>query len=133
MHSAPPFLRDNQGNVFFENFLIQSCRRLIPVKNINALNRKSAVWGYEVYEKNPAFLCNYAFGETLLIGLYKSVVLGAEPFRAAWKEIYELSVSVDRLVTDVEIYEIFLRHAPEDKIGRLKEIFQEWHGGNFPE
>ena len=57
--------------------------------------------------------------------------MGEQPFKTAWKNIYEPSESVDRLVTEEEVYELFLQNTPSDRTEELKEVYQQWHGSEF--
>ena len=124
------FGRDIRGVISVENFGVVACRQRVQVKNIDEINRITAELGYEVSKGYIGSLCHSVYGEMLILSLFVDYGFPIEPFRAALKELYQLYGSADRLVTDEEIYAIFLKHAPDDKIYNVSKLFQEWHGGD---
>lgn len=122
-------LEERRKNLVSNHGQVTFCKDRRGISSIQKLLDLIAEKGYHEASNSTAFFCNYSYGEILFLDLYKT--MGDAPFREAWNEIYELSESVDRLVTEDEIYEAFLSRVPADKISEFKEIYQRWHGGEF--
>ncbi len=88
-----------------------------------------AAQGYSKYTSSLSFLCNYALGEFLLLELYQA--MGFEGSSTAWNELYRLSESEGREVTEVEIRQAFLSHASTDQLDEVLRLYQRWHRGDF--
>ena len=73
--------------------------------------------------------CYHNYGEKIIRGL--KAAMGDEPFHTAWKEIFQTGIEEDRIFTDEEIYQLFLKHAPTDRITRTNQVFVQYHGGDF--
>ena len=111
------------------NSSLRYCETRLGIKSINKLLERISAQGYQTHIDSPSFFCNYAYGEILFLDLYPT--LGDEPFREAWKEIYELSLSEDQVVAEDKIYHAFLSRVAPDKVAEFREIYQRWHGGDF--
>ena len=57
--------------------------------------------------------------------------MGDEPFQAVWREIFQTAIGDNLEFTDAEIYQLFLKHAPTDRITRVNQVFINFHGGDF--
>lgn len=90
-----------------------------------------AAQGYSKYQSSLSFLCNYALGEFLLLELYQA--MGFDGSSDAWNELYLLSKSEGREVTEVEIRQAFLSHASTDQLDEVLSLYQRWHRGDFPQ
>ncbi|PKB79053.1 MAG: hypothetical protein BZY88_15320 [SAR202 cluster bacterium Io17-Chloro-G9] len=77
------------------------------------------------HHDGPLWPCNYYFGESLLTDLFDT--MGEQPFRQAWTEIYLAGSGR----SEEEVYRIFLSHSPLDKVDQVKEVYANWHGGDF--
>ena len=108
--------------------------RNCAVRGINDLQRlidKLAESGYSEHSASPFFICNYHYGEALFLNLFET--LGEEAFRHAWTEIYRLTQSEARPISEIEIYQAFRNNIPPDKLADLNSVYQRWHGGEIPE
>lgn len=77
------------------------------------------------------FICNYRVGESFFLQLFNT--LGADPFRLAFGELYKLSQTEKRQITEDEIYSAFLRHTTENTESEFKRLYAELHGGEIRE
>lgn len=75
------------------------------------------------------FICNYRVGERFFVRLFNT--LGAEPFRAAFGELYQLSQDENRQITEGEIYSAFLKHTTASTEAAFKTLYTSVHGGDF--
>jgi len=57
--------------------------------------------------------------------------MGDELFQAAWREIFRTGIRDNLKFTDAEIYQLFLKHTPTDRIARVNQVFINFHGGDF--
>ena len=73
--------------------------------------------------------CPYSLGEFFLTNLFE--MLGKEAFGAAIRELYLLSRSQLRWVTEEEIYQAFLDHTPARELRAFQYLYERWHGGAF--
>jgi hypothetical protein len=73
--------------------------------------------------------CYNNYGEKIIRGLKAAMDDG--PFHAAWREIFQTNIEEDRKFTDAEIYQLFLKHTPTDRISRVNKVFVQLHGGDF--
>lgn len=79
--------------------------------------------------------CNYILGEYLLLSLY--FAMGKDGLAAALRELYLIEshgiVTVGepspRYPTDVEVFQIFLRHTPPGQEHAVRDVYRRIHGG----
>ena len=64
-----------------------------------------------------------------MLELYQA--MGFEGSSTAWNELYRLSESEGREVTEVEIRQAFLSHASTDQLDEVLRLYQRWHRGDF--
>ena len=103
--------------------------------------------GLAAHQETQYFICNYSYGEFFFINLYETI--GHDPFRAAFGDLYLLSLDVGRPmtedeiyqavlrlslgegrpVTEDEIYQAFLRHTPADSVEAFQSVYSDLHGG----
>lgn len=114
----------------YSNSDVAYCERNLGVPNIQKLIGYIERDGYYEHRDSQSYICNYILGEYLFLNLYET--MGQERFKAALNETYNASISSDRLITEEEIYQAFLRHTPKDKTSDFQEIYDRWHGGQFP-
>lgn len=114
----------------FANSDVAYCDRSLGVPNIKKILEFIERDGYYAHHDSETYICNYILGEYLFLNLYE--VMGQVSFTAALNEIYNASESEDRLITEDEIYQAFLRHTPKEKISDFQDIYDQWHGGQFP-
>ena len=57
----------------------------------------------------------------------------ARPHNLAWWEIIRRGIGEGIRFTDLEIYQVFIGHAPADKVSAVKRVFVRFHGGDFLE
>jgi hypothetical protein len=74
-------------------------------------------------------LCYHNYGEKIIRGL--KAAMGDELFQAAWREIFRTGIRDNLKFTDAEIYQLFLKHTPTDRIARVNQVFINFHGGDF--
>ena len=79
--------------------------------------------------RTPVSDANYSLGEFFLTNLFE--MLGEEAFGAAIGDLYLLSRSERRRVTEEEIYQAFLEHTPAKRIRGFRYLYERWHGGSF--
>ncbi len=101
----------------------------IGITRVQKLVDMVAEVGIVAHIQTPYYICNYILGEWLLLNLYET--MGPDPFRAAWKEIYLLMLSREASLTEEEIYTVFLRNTPPAQAGAVKNVYAQWHGGDF--
>jgi hypothetical protein len=101
----------------------------IGITRVQKLVDMVAEVGLVAHLQTPYYICNYILGEWLLLNLYDT--MGPDPFRAAWKEVYQLMLSKEASLTEEEIYTVFLRHTPASKASAVKGVYARWHGGEF--
>ena len=111
-----------------EQIPIRFCR-IQGVDSIQELIDILARDGLEKHQASEVFGCNYNYGEVLFRYLYET--MGHDAFRSAWKDIYFFAQSLDREITEKEIYDKFLNHVPDSKLTTFKSIYKRWHGGEF--
>ena len=92
------------------------------MRNIREFNER-------VRESDSRLGCNYSLGEFFLTNLFE--MLGEEAFGAAIGDLYLLSRSERRRVTEEEIYQAFLEHTPAKRIRGFRYLYERWHGGSF--
>ena len=63
-------------------------------------------------------------------GTFMSLI-GKNAFRSALNEIYLTGQSLDRDMTEEEIYQTFRSYTPERKLRFLVFHYGYWHGGEF--
>ena len=86
-------------------------------------------------EQVAGYYCTHILGEYLLRELKD--VLGKNAMSSAMNEIYVVSgghVPALRFSTppsEEEIFEAFMKHAPAQRRGEVRELFQTLHGGDF--
>ena len=90
--------------------------------NIRELNER-------VSEAGRYLGCNYSLGEFFLTNLFR--ILGEEAFGAAIRDLYLLSRSELRWVTEEEIYQAFREHTPPRQVRAFQYLYERWHGGAF--
>ena len=73
--------------------------------------------------------CYHNYGEKIIRGL--KTAMGAEPFQTAWREIFQTGIEEDRTFTDPELYQLFIKNTPADKIAGVNQVFVRFHGGDF--
>ena len=108
---------------------VRWCKDKKGVSTIRELLDFAEQQGYYGHQESIQYFCNYAIGEVLFLDLLE--VMGDQPFRTAWQNIYLLSESVDRLVSEEEIYNIFIQEAPSNRIDEFEQVYGRWHGGTF--
>ena len=113
----------------YSNSDVVYCERNLGVPNIQKLIGYIERDGYYEHRDSQSYICNYILGEYLFLNLYET--MGQERFTAALNETYNASISSDRLITEEEIYQAFLRHTPKDKTSDFQQIYHRWHGGRF--
>ncbi len=86
--------------------------------------------GFAAHQETQYFICNYSYGEFFFINLYETI--GHDPFRAAFGDLYLLSLDEGRPVTEDEIYQAFLQHTPAASVGAFQSVYSDLHGGDFP-
>lgn len=84
------------------------------------------IQGAAKHYASPYFLCHYILGEYLLIKLLQTI--GPENSNA-WTELYLLSESEERAVTEADIYQAFSRAGQSNE---FQAVYDRWHGGEFP-
>jgi len=104
---------------------------LMGMSNLQKLIDHLTSEGYSAHQGTPYFPCNYSRGEHLFFKLYET--LESNPFRAAWKELYQLAIKEGRPLTEQEIYATFRRHTPPDKLAEFEGVYSRLHGGEFSE
>ena len=109
---------------------VQYCNRL-GVNTIRRLLEIQEQEGMEKHRATPIFICNYSLGEQLLLNLHEAI--GVDSLRAAFKEMYLLAQSVDRPLTEQEIFDTFRRYTPSDKAAEFEEVYGRFHGSEFSE
>ena len=114
----------------YGNSDVNYCVQSLGVPNIQKLIDFMERDGYYKHRDSQYYICNYILGEYLFLNLYE--VMGQVQFTAALNETYNAAKSADRLITEEEIYQAFLRHSPKEKISDFQEIYDRWHGGRFP-
>lgn len=114
----------------YTNSDVAYCDRNLGIRNIQKLIDLIERDGYYEHQDSPYYICNYILGEYLFLNLYET--MGRDQFAAALNDTYNVSKSTDRLITEEEIYQAFLRHTPEDKLSDFQEIYDRWHGGGIP-
>ena len=92
------------------------------IHNIRQLNER-------MRETGVRLPCNYRLGEFFLHNLFE--ILGEEAFGSALGELYLLSRSERRRVTEEEIYQAFREHTPAKQIRRFQYLYKRWHDGAF--
>ena len=92
------------------------------MRNIKQLNERQR-------ESDSFIHCNYNLGGFFLLTMFET--LGEEAMGAAIRELYLLSVSERRPVTEEEIYQTLLKHTPAHRQGRFRIMYRRWHGGSF--
>ena len=92
------------------------------MKNIRQLNERTR-------ELDHPIPCHYSLGEFFLHNLFE--ILGEEAFGSALGELYLLSRSERRRVTEEEIYQAFREHTPAKRIRGFRYLYERWHGGSF--
>ena len=85
--------------------------------------------GVAKHYASPYFLCHYILGEYLLIKLLQTI--GPENSNG-WTELYLLSESEGRAVTEAEIYQAFTRDLDAGQTNDFHGVYARWHGGEFP-
>ena len=85
--------------------------------------------GYEELQERGAAGCIWYYGEGLLLDVYD--LIGKDAFRSALNEIYLTGQSLDRDMTEEEIYQTFRSYTPERKLRFLVFHYGYWHGGEF--
>ena len=85
--------------------------------------------GYAEHAASPYFLCNYILGESLLINLHQTT---GPDSPNAWQELYLLSESEGRAVTEDEIHQAFGRDLSGNQTNDFNGVYDRWHGGVFP-
>lgn len=114
----------------FTNSDVAYCDRNLGIPNIRKILDFIERDGYYEHRDSQSYICNYILGEYLFLNLYQA--MGQERFTAALNETYNASISSDRLISEEEIYQSFLRHTPKEKTNDFQEIYDRWHGGQFP-
>ena len=107
---------------------IQRCQ-VKGVNNIQKLIDKLAQDGWAKHRESEIYWCNYSFGEALFSHLYETI--GESAFRAAWKDLYHSGATRRSNLAELEIYQKFVEHTPEERLQEFKEIYKRWHGGEF--
>ena len=92
------------------------------IQNIKQLNERQR-------ESDSFIHCNYNLGSFFLFKMFET--LGEEAMGAAIRELYLLSTSEWRPVTEEEIYQTLLKHTPAHRQGRFRIMYRRWHGGSF--
>ena len=103
--------------------------RVKSVDSIQELIDKLARDGWEKHQDSEVYTCNYSYGEVLFLYLYETI--GHDAFRSAWQDIYFFAQSLDREITEEEIYDKFRNHVPDSKLATFQNIYKRWHGGEF--
>ncbi|MFQ6029768.1 MAG: hypothetical protein ACE5Q6_20000, partial [Dehalococcoidia bacterium] len=85
--------------------------------------------GYREHQQTPQFICNYWVGESFFLTLYATV--GHQAFTASWQEIYLLTQSTQRPITEAEIFSTFLGNTQSDQVEGFKQLYSSMHGGDF--
>lgn len=88
------------------------------------------VQGLAEHQTTPYFLCNYILGEFLLLELYQTI--GLVGTSVAWTELYSISKSEGRAVTDEQIHRAFLGNTSTGQVVDFHAVYDRWHGGVFP-
>ena len=101
----------------------------LSIDTIQDLIDKLAEEGRAIHVEQAYDICNYARGENLFLNLYTTI--GADSFRAAWNELYQLAQQEQRPVTEEEIYQAFLRNTAANAVSEFKELYLSLHGGDF--
>jgi len=114
----------------FINSPVSVCNRDYGIKNIQKLLDLIETDGYYGHRDQPYYYCNYKLGESFLLSLYET--MGHDPFTAAFKEIYQLSTTESRRITEEEIYRSFLDNTPAGRVVDFKALYDSRHGGKFP-
>jgi hypothetical protein len=86
----------------FVNSDVAYCDRSLGVPNIQKLLDFIERDGYYEHRDSQSYICNYILGEYLLLNLYEA--MGQERFTAALNETYNAAKTLDRLITEEEIY-----------------------------
>ena len=101
------------------------------VDNIRELNEATAGLSYSEARELPFWLCHYSIGEFFVLNAYNA--LGRDAVSSALKELYLLTRSEHRPVTEEEIYRAFLSSTPPEKVADFNELYRKIHGGEIPE
>ena len=80
-------------------------------------------------KSDPRHVCNYSLGAYFLLSLLET--LGEEATGAALGELFLLTVSENRSVTEEEIYRAFLKHTPAGLEEEFRDIYRRLHGGPY--
>ena len=94
------------------------------IRNIQQLNVRQS----RIHNVGP-HICNYPMGEHFLLML--TLTVGKEASSAALRELYLLSQSQGRPVTEEEIYRAFLKHTPPALEDEFRALYKRLHGGTF--
>ena len=92
------------------------------MRNIQELNERQRASDSYIH-------CNYNLGGFFLLKMFET--LGEEAMGGAIRELYLLSTSERRPVTEEEIYQTLLKHTPAHRQGRFRIMYRRWHGGSF--
>ena len=79
--------------------------------------------------KGAFYQCVHPLGKHLLLDLFET--LGEESVSAVLRELYLLSRSEGREVTEEEIFRAFLKHTPARLEEEFKDVYRHLHGGSF--
>ena len=81
-------------------------------------------------ENGPLAYCEYSLGESFLLGIYES--LGHDVVRASLQQLYEVSISGERRMTEDDIYQTFLSNTPPAQQDEFRDLYLCLHGRPIP-
>ena len=84
---------------------------------------------HDIYLSSPSGICPYYMGENFLWNIYDSI--GKETVSAALSELHLSESWSWRGDVEEEIYQVFLKHTPDDKKEDLRDLYRRLHGGAF--
>ena len=138
---APDFLASYVRDKLYDDSLedrgiygLSSARDYCGSVNMGTLQKlidRLSTDGMAKFAEAGYFICNYRLGENFFLQLFDT--LGADQFRSALGEIYQLSQDEKRQITEDEIYSAFLRHTTENTENEFKKIYADLHGGAIGE
>ncbi len=88
------------------------------IRNIQELNERQET-------SDRGLICNYSLGAYFLLSLFET--LGEEATGTALRELYLLSESEERWVTEAEIYSAFLKSTPSGLEEEFLSLYRQIH------
>ncbi len=107
---------DHLANLGHSEKVQSVCLDISGIENIRHL----------IYLFSRSIPCTYYMGENFLWNIYDSI--GKETVSAALSELHMYLFGRD---IEEEIYQVFLKHTPDDKKEDLRDLYRRLHGGAF--